>query len=147
MGNFKCRHNWHSKSSSCQQNGQFVEVDAIASRDIAKSNDAADLLNINKRYGSYEELLKDPEIDAIYIPLPYHLHVLRAIKAMEAGKHVLCEKPIGMSAVEAQFLLPSSQKYPDLKVMEVFMCCFHPQWQKIIDAVFESSKKGQWINL
>src|ERR1700722_4989125 len=79
------------------QRGEYTTVDAIASRDLAKAKDAAAALGIPKAYGSYEELLADPEIDAIYNPLPNHLHVPWSIRAAEAGKHVLCEKPLGMS--------------------------------------------------
>ena len=75
------------------QLGRYTSVDAIASRDLNKARDAAAELGILKAYGSYEELLADPEIDAIYNPLPNHLHVPWTIKAALAGKHVLCEKP------------------------------------------------------
>jgi predicted dehydrogenase len=112
------------------QQGRYIQIDAIASRDMDKANSIADQLNIKKRYGSYEELLQDPEIDAVYNPLPNHLHVPWTIKAMEAGKHVLCEKPIGMNAEEAKALIEATHKYPHLKVMEAFMYRFHPQWQK-----------------
>jgi predicted dehydrogenase len=80
-------------------------------------------------YGSYEELLADSQIDAIYNPLPNHLHVPWSIKALEAGKHVLCEKPIAPTVAEAQRLLDAAKQYPQLKVMEAFMYRFHPQWQ------------------
>ena len=75
-------------------------------------------LRIPKMFGSYEELLDCAEIDAVYIPLPNHLHVPWSIKALEAGKHVLCEKPIALSAPEAQKLLDSSKKHPNLKIMD-----------------------------
>ena len=81
-------------------------------------------------FRSYEELLDCGEIDAVYIPLPNHLHVPWSIKALEAGKHVLCEKPIALSAIEAQKLLDASKKHPELKIMEAFMYRHHPQWQK-----------------
>lgn len=112
------------------QKGQFSEITAIASRNIAKADAAAAKLNIPKTYGSYEELLFDPEIDAIYIALPNHMHVSWSIKALEAGKHVLCEKPIGLSGAEAKDLLKAAQAKPHLKVMEAFMYRFHPQWQQ-----------------
>jgi predicted dehydrogenase len=86
-------------------------------------------LGIPKAYGSYEALLNDEAIGAIYIPLPNHLHVPWAIKALEANKHVLCEKPIGLSAVEAKQLQSAASQKPHLKVMEAFMYRFHPQWQ------------------
>jgi predicted dehydrogenase len=87
-------------------------------------------LDIPKAYGSYEELLADPDIDAIYNPLPNHLHVPWSIKAIEAGKHVLCEKPIALTAAEAQTLVDAARKHPHLKVMEAFMYRHHPQWQR-----------------
>ncbi|HZL08844.1 MAG TPA: Gfo/Idh/MocA family oxidoreductase [Prolixibacteraceae bacterium] len=113
------------------QKGSNCTVDAICSRNLEQATATAKLLNISKAYGSYEELLNDPEIDAVYIPLPNNMHVEWAIKAMQAGKHVLCEKPIGVSAAEALSLLQEAQKYPQLKVMEAFMYRFHPQWQKV----------------
>ncbi|MCK9640906.1 MAG: Gfo/Idh/MocA family oxidoreductase [Prolixibacteraceae bacterium] len=111
------------KSTNCS-------VDAIGSRNLDQAIATAKLLNIDRAYGSYEEVLSDPDIDAVYIPLPNNLHVEWAIKAMQSGKHVLCEKPIGVSAAEASTLLQEAQKYPQLKVMEAFMYRFHPQWQK-----------------
>ena len=101
---------------------------AIASRDLATAQAAADELGLAKAYGSYEELLADPEVDAIYNPLPNHLHVDWSIKALEAGKHVLCEKPLGMDTEDARRLLDAAKGYPNLKVMEAFMYRFHPQW-------------------
>src|SRR5262245_39337151 len=73
---------------------------AIASRDASKARRAAQALGIPRAYGSYEELLDDPELDAVYNPLPNHLHVPWSIKALEHGKHVLCEKPIALSSAE-----------------------------------------------
>jgi predicted dehydrogenase len=112
------------------QKSNYVEVTAIASRDVEKARATATDLGIPKVYASYEALLADPDIDAVYNPLPNHLHVLYTIKALHAGKHVLCEKPIGMNAAEAQQLLDACKLYPNLKVMEAFMYRFHPQWQK-----------------
>lgn len=111
------------------QLGEYCTVTAIASRQLEKAQAAAGQLGIEKAYGSYEELLTDPDVDAVYIPLPNHLHVPWAIKALNAGKHVLCEKPIGLNAAEAQKLLDTSRKFPRLKVMEAFMYRHHPQWQ------------------
>src|SRR5262245_17017692 len=119
------------------QRGQYCEITAIASRDLAKAKAAAARLSIPKAYGSYEELLADPEIDAVYNPMPNHLHVPWSIKALEAGKHVLCEKPIALSAVEAQELVDAARRRPQLKVMEAFMYRHHPQWQRakqLVDA-------------
>ena len=87
------------------QQGDWCEVVAIASRDRQKAERAAKQLGIGKPYGSYEELLADPAVEAIYNPLPNHLHVPWSIRAAEAGKHVLCEKPIGLSVSEARQLL------------------------------------------
>jgi predicted dehydrogenase len=112
------------------QQGAHCAITAIASRDLARAQAAAAELGIEKAYGSYEELLADPAIDAIYNPLPNHLHVPWSIKALHAGKHVLCEKPIGMNAAEAQELVDVARKHPHLKVMEAFMYRHHPQWQR-----------------
>lgn len=103
-------------------------VAAISSRSSAKAQQAAKKLDIPRYHSSYEDLLVDPEIDAVYNPLPNHLHVPYTIKAMEAGKHVLCEKPIALDAGEAKKLLDATKEYPELKVMEAFMYRFHPQW-------------------
>jgi len=120
------------KASNCS-------VVAIASRNIGQAENTAKLLNIGKAYGSYEELLNDKEIDAVYIPLPNNLHVEWTINAMQAGKHVLCEKPIGVSAAEALKLVMEAKKYPQLKVMEAFMYRFHPQWQKVKSLIAEGT--------
>jgi predicted dehydrogenase len=111
------------------QQGEYCEIAALASRDLAKGKAEAQQLGIPTVYGSYEELLADPHIDAIYNPLPNNLHVPWSIKALEAGKHVLCEKPIALTAAEAQTLLDAAKQHPDLKIMEAFMYRFHPQWQ------------------
>jgi predicted dehydrogenase len=111
------------------QQCQYGSIEAIASRNIESAQAAADKLGIAKAFGSYEELLADPEIDAIYNPLPNHLHVEWSIKALEAGKHILCEKPIALTSAEGEQLLQAARKYPHLKVMEAFMYRHHPQWQ------------------
>lgn len=111
------------------QAGKLCEVVAIASRNIEHAQQEAIRLNIPAVYGSYEELLVDDTIDAIYIPLPNHLHVPWTVKALYANKHVLCEKPIALSSDEAHELIQVSRQKPDLKVMEAFMYRFHPQWQ------------------
>src|ERR1700686_1023890 len=111
------------------QKGEFCEVAAIASRDLRRAQETARTLGVAKAYGSYEELLADPQIDAIYNPLPNQLHVPWSIKALEAGKHVLCEKPIAPTVAEAQKLVVAAKQRPQLKVMEAFMYRFHPQWQ------------------
>jgi predicted dehydrogenase len=112
------------------QQSELCEVVAIASRDEGKATQTAKELGIPKHYSSYEALLADPDIDAIYNPLPNNLHVEYTIMALVAGKHVLCEKPIGLDAKQAQVLADAAKQYPELKVMEAFMYRFHPQWQK-----------------
>jgi predicted dehydrogenase len=119
--------------------GEYCEMVGIASRNLEKARAAADQLGFAKAYGSYEELLADPEIEAVYIPLPNHLHVPWSIKALEAGKHVLCEKPIGLTSQEAQELLDVSKKHPDLKIMEAFMYRHHPHWQRARQLVQEGA--------
>ena len=119
------------------QSGKYCEITAVASRHLDKAQAAARQLGIPKAYGSYEELLADPDIDAIYIPLPNHLHVPWSIKALDAGKHVLVEKPIGLTATEAQELLDAARRRPQLKVMEAFMYRHHPQWQRARQLVAE----------
>jgi predicted dehydrogenase len=109
------------------QKGTWSEVTAIASRDERKARDAAAKLGIAKAYGSYEALLADPEIEAIYNPLPNHLHVPWSIKAAEAGKHVLCEKPISVTVAEAKTLLEARDRC-GVKIGEAFMVKTHPQW-------------------
>jgi predicted dehydrogenase len=112
-------------------------VTAIASRQLSTAQAAGKQLGIEKAYGSYEELLADADIDAIYNPLPNHLHVSWSMQAIAAGKHVLCEKPIGLSVAEAEQLAEFAAAHPQLKVMEAFMYRFHPQWIKARDLVRE----------
>jgi predicted dehydrogenase len=106
------------------------EVVAICSRDAQSARTAADALGIARAYASYEALLADPEIDAIYNPLPNHLHVDWSIKALQAGKHLLCEKPLGLNTADAQRLVDAANAHPHLQAMEAFMYRFHPQWQQ-----------------
>jgi predicted dehydrogenase len=112
------------------QQGQYTVVTAIASRDLAKARKAASALGIAKAYGSYEELLADPEIDAVYNPLPNQLHVPWTIRAAEAGKHVLCEKPISLRAAEAETLLAVRAR-TGVKIGEAFMIRSYPQWLRV----------------
>jgi predicted dehydrogenase len=126
-----------AKVIPAMQQGEYCEIVAIASRYLEKARAAASQLGIPKTYGSYEELLADPEIDAIYNPLPNHLHVPWSIKALEAGKHVLCEKPLAPTAAEEQALIEAARKYPHLKVMEAFMYRHHPQWQRARQMVLD----------
>jgi predicted dehydrogenase len=123
------------------QAGEFSEIAGIASRDLGRAQEAASTLGIAKAYGSYEELLRDPEIEAIYNPLPNDLHVPWTIKAMEAGKHVLCEKPIGLNVAEAQKLLGVRDR-TGMKCGEAFMVRTHPQWLRARELV-RSGKIGQ----
>jgi predicted dehydrogenase len=117
------------------QQGQYGRVEAIASRDQVKAEEAARWRGIPRAYGSYEALLAADDVDAVYIPLPNHLHVPWALKALEAGKHVLCEKPVGLDAGEARELQAAAQAHPELKAMEAFMYRFHPQWQRALEIV------------
>jgi predicted dehydrogenase len=113
-------------------------VTAIASRELSQAKAVASRLGIEKAYGSYDELLADADVDAVYIPLPNHLHVPWSLRAIAAGKHVLCEKPIGMNVAEAEHLAEVAAEHPQLKVMEAFMYRFHPQWQTARNLVRES---------
>jgi predicted dehydrogenase len=112
------------------QKCKHAHVTGIASRELGKAREAADALGISSAYGSYEELLADPEIDAIYNPLPNQMHVPWTIKAAEAGKHVLCEKPIGMSSAEARQLLAVRDR-TGVKMGEAFMIRSFPQWLRL----------------
>jgi predicted dehydrogenase len=116
------------------QRGKDSHVTGIASRDLRKARKTARALGIPKAYGSYDELLADPEIDAVYNPLPNHLHVPWSIRAAEAGKHVLCEKPIGLSVDEAKKLREVRDR-TGVKIGEAFMVRTHPQWLKTLDLV------------
>jgi predicted dehydrogenase len=118
------------------QKGAYSEITAIASRDKNRAEEAAGKLGIAKAYGSYEELLRDGEIEAVYNPLPNHLHVPWSVNAAEAGKHVLCEKPISLTVAEAKSLLAVRDR-TGVKIGEAFMVKTHPQWlrtQEIIRA-------------
>ena len=106
--------------------GKNLTVSAIASREMATARSAAKELGIAKAYGSYQEILDDPDIEAVYIPLPNHLHVPWSTKAAEAGKHVLCEKPLAMNAAEAETLI-AVQERTGMLIQEAFMVRTHPQ--------------------
>ena len=124
-----------AKVVPAMQKSQHCDMAAISSRDLNRAKQTADKLGIPKAYGTYEEMLADPEIEAVYNPLPNHLHVPLSIKALQAGKHVLCEKPIAVDAKEAQSLVDEAKKHPRLKIMEAFMYRFHPQWRKAKELV------------
>jgi predicted dehydrogenase len=117
------------------QKGRFTQVAALASRSVDKAKAVAKRLGIPTAHGSYEALLADPNVDAIYNPLPNDLHVPWSIKALEAGKHVLCEKPIALSAADARTLVQAGRRLPKLKLMEAFMYRLHPQWKKARELV------------
>src|SRR5579862_8399649 len=123
-----------TKVIPAMQRAENVEIGAIASRDLSKADGAAKQLGIPQAYGSYEELLADPAIDAIYNPLPNHLHVPWSIRAAEAGKHVLCEKPIGISVAEVDDLIAARDRR-GVKISEAFMIRAHPQWLRAREIV------------
>lgn len=123
------------------QRGEHTQVRAIASRDLGKAQRAAATLSIPRAYGSYEELLADPEIDAIYNPLPNHLHVEWTTKAAEAGKHVLCEKPLGMNLADVKTLLGVRQR-TGVKIGEAFMIRSYPQWLRLRE-LLEQGRVGE----
>lgn len=106
----------------------LIELRAIASRSHASATAAADALGIARAYGSYDELISDPDIEVIYNPLPNSLHVPITLKAAAAGKHVLCEKPIALSAAQAEQLRDAAKK---VYIEEAFMVRHHPQWQRV----------------
>jgi predicted dehydrogenase len=118
------------------QRGERTRVVAIASRDIGKARVAAKELGIDRAYGSYDELLADPAVDVVYNPLPNHLHVHWTIRAAEAGKHVLCEKPLALSADEARQLLAVRDR-TGVHIGEAFMVRNHPQWIAVRDMIRE----------
>ncbi len=119
-----------NKVIPAMQQAELCEIVAIASRDWSRAEAAAAKLGIPRAYGSYAELLADPQIEAIYNPLPNHLRVPWSIRALEAGKHVLCEKPIALSAAEAEQLVAAGERHPSLSLVEAFVYPHHPQWQR-----------------
>ena len=114
------------------QKSPLIEVAAVASRDLGRARDFADRSGIPTAYGSYEELLADPTIDVVYNPLPNSMHVEWTKRAAEAGKHVLCEKPMGITAAELDVLLPLAER---VHIAEGFMVRFHPQWPETREIV------------
>jgi predicted dehydrogenase len=114
------------------QGGDVTQVVAIASRDAGRARAASATLGIPKSYGSYEALIADPEIEAIYNPLPNHLHLPWTQAAAEAGKHVLCEKPIGLTAADARALIAVRDR-TGVHIQEAFMVRTHPQWTRAVD--------------
>ncbi|MCU1322735.1 MAG: oxidoreductase, Gfo/Idh/MocA family [Acidobacteriaceae bacterium] len=125
-----------TKVLPAMQKGELSHIAAIASRDLAQAQQAAATLGIERAYGSYEELLADPTIEAIYNPLPNHLHVPWTIKAAEAGKHVLCEKPLSLTVAEAKTLV-EVQARTGVMIGEAFMVRIHPQWLRTRELIAE----------
>ncbi len=111
-----------------------ARIVAIASRDKAKASAAAARFGISKSHPSYEALLSDPEVEAVYIPLPNDLHEEWTEKALRAGKHVLCEKPLAMNVAEAKKMAALARE-KGLLLMEAFMYRFHPQWLRAKEIV------------
>ncbi len=109
-------------------------VTAIAGRDLARTNEVADQLGIPGRHGSYQALLEDPAVDAVYIPLPNHLHMEWTIKAAEAGKHVLCEKPMALTSADGRRMIDACADN-GVVFMEAFMYRLHPSWQTALELV------------
>jgi predicted dehydrogenase len=118
------------------QQSAHSPVVAIASRDLRKAQAAAEKLGIPRAYGSYQELIDDPDVEAIYNPLPNHLHVPWSIKAAEAGKHVLCEKPLALSVDEIVQLMAVRDR-KGVQVGEAFMVRTHPQWAAVRELIAE----------
>ncbi len=121
------------------------EVLATASRDLQKATEYAQRFDLPRAYGSYEELLHDPEIQAIYVPLPNSLHKPWTIRAAEMGKHVLCEKPIACNAGEAQEMADACQQNHVL-LMEAFAHRFHPQLDRAMELI-QAGKIGRIVRI
>lgn len=114
---------------------EHAEVVAVASRDRSRGEAFAKENRIPRVHDGYEALLADPGVDAVYNPLPNHLHVPLSVQAVAAGKHVLCEKPLGLDVADIQPLLRAAADNPKLVVMEAFMYRFHPQWLKVRELI------------
>ena len=110
------------------------ELAAIASRSLDAANDVADSFGIPHRFGSYVDLLESDEIEAVYIPLPNDMHLEWTLAAAEAGKHVLCEKPLALTAADAQEMVDACAQ-AGVTVMEAFMYRLHPSWLKVRELV------------
>ncbi len=116
------------------QRAERCEVVALASRDAARAEAAAARLSIPRTHGSYEDLLADPEIDAVYVPLPNHLHAEWSIAAARAGKHVLCEKPLALSVAQADAMIAAAED-AGVRLMEAFMYRLHPSWVAVRELI------------
>ena len=123
-----------SKVIPAMRAAEISRVDAIASRSLESARRAAEDLDIPKAFGSYEDLLADPDIEAVYIPLPNHLHLEWAKAAAAAGKHILCEKPLAMTSDQAREMVEASESAGVL-LMEAFMYRLHPLWAKVRELV------------
>lgn len=117
------------------------EVKAVASRNKEKAAELAKRYHIDRHYGSYDELLHDPDIDAVYIPLPNHLHKIWSIKAAEAGKHVLCEKPAALTEADVREMAEVAKAH-DVLFAEAFMYRYHPKHARVRE-IIESGEIGE----
>ena len=118
-----------------------VTVAAAASRDLAKAQDFCRTFGMDRAHGSYEALLADPQLDAIYIPLPNHLHAAWAIRALEAGKHVLCEKPLALSRSEAEGMFAAATQHQRL-LLEAYPYWFQPQTRDLLERLHSTTGAG-----
>jgi predicted dehydrogenase len=121
------------------------EVVAIAGRDATRARTVADELGIVGAHGAYQDLLDDPSVDAVYIPLPNHLHAEWTIRAAEAGKHVLCEKPLALTSSDAQRMVDACAA-AEVVFMEAFMYRLHPTWEAVVDMV-RSGRIGDLVSV
>ena len=118
-----------------------VTVAAAASRDLAKAQDFCRNWGVERAFGSYEALLEDPQLDAVYIPLPNHMHATWAIRALEAGKHVLCEKPLALSHAQAQAMFGAARQHQRL-LLEAYPYWFQPQTRDLLQRLHGSTGPG-----
>jgi predicted dehydrogenase len=125
--------------------GPLTKLVALASRDIAKARSAAPSLWISRASGSYEELLADPDIEVVYNPLPNHMHVEWTARAAQAGKHVLCEKPIALDSDSAETLI-AVQRETGRLICEAFMIRYHPQWRQAREWA-QSGRIGELVSV
>ncbi len=134
-----------AKVIPAMQRGTRTTVTAIASRELSRAQAAAAALDIPKTYGSYEALIDDPAIDAVYIPLPNHLHLSWTTRAANAGKHVLCEKPLGLTAGDVLGCILARDR-TRVKIQEAFMVRTHPQWLEAREIV-RSGRLGRLVGM
>jgi predicted dehydrogenase len=127
------------------QKAARCQVVAIGSRDVDRARRVGERLGIPRIHGSYEALLADPDIDAVYIPLPNHLHAEWTLAAARAGKHVLCEKPLAMTAADAQRMVDGCDA-AGVRLMEAFMYRLHPSWVAVRELV-ASGRIGRLVSV